>query len=213
MDFSPYGGRAALLAAALANTAAPAGADEIRDVVRGYHRSPVPRLQATQARALLDWSARLREVFASASVGRKVELANELLAASASRPYISRHDGLAPHLHYTGEAEDIVTRVRAFTAGGVAHLICRDPARLTCCASEDCPTVYVDVSRNGRRRFCSVRCANRVHVADHRKRRTTGSRGANSSPSSVARGPSGGTPRSVATTSGAPTGSTSRRTP
>ncbi|WP_218158630.1 CGNR zinc finger domain-containing protein [Streptosporangium canum] len=33
-----------------------------------------------------------------------------------------------------------------------------------------CDVAYVDTSRNGRRRFCSTRCSNRVYVADHRRR-------------------------------------------
>jgi predicted RNA-binding Zn ribbon-like protein len=32
--------------------------------------------------------------------------------------------------------------------------------------------VYVDVSRNGTRRFCSTTCQNRVKAAAFRKRRT-----------------------------------------
>jgi predicted RNA-binding Zn ribbon-like protein len=31
--------------------------------------------------------------------------------------------------------------------------------------------VFIDVSRNGRRHFCSVRCANQVNVAKHRTRK------------------------------------------
>jgi predicted RNA-binding Zn ribbon-like protein len=34
-----------------------------------------------------------------------------------------------------------------------------------------CGTVFIDTSRNGRRHFCSVRCANQVNVANHRRRR------------------------------------------
>ncbi|HLU95849.1 MAG TPA: CGNR zinc finger domain-containing protein, partial [Thermobifida alba] len=41
---------------------------------------------------------------------------------------------------------------------------------LGCCARDGCRTVFVDTSRNGRRRFCSVTCANRVNVAAHRAR-------------------------------------------
>ncbi|MDP9841773.1 CGNR zinc finger domain-containing protein [Streptosporangium lutulentum] len=33
-----------------------------------------------------------------------------------------------------------------------------------------CGMAYVDTSRNGRRRFRTTRCANRVYVADHRSR-------------------------------------------
>jgi len=31
--------------------------------------------------------------------------------------------------------------------------------------------VFIDTSRNGRRHFCCLRCANQVNVANHRHRR------------------------------------------
>jgi predicted RNA-binding Zn ribbon-like protein len=64
-----------------------------------------------------------------------------------------------------------VDRVRAYTAGGLAHLLCEDPARAGVCDRPGCDIAFVDTSRNGRRRFCASRCATRVHVADHRQRR------------------------------------------
>ncbi|HEX5293501.1 MAG TPA: CGNR zinc finger domain-containing protein, partial [Streptosporangiaceae bacterium] len=39
------------------------------------------------------------------------------------------------------------------------------------CQRESCATAFVDTSRNGTRRFCSVRCANQVNVSNHRVRR------------------------------------------
>ena len=42
--------------------------------------------------------------------------------------------------------------------------------RLRACGRAGCGVVFVDTSRNGRRRFCSVRCANQVNVANHRLR-------------------------------------------
>jgi predicted RNA-binding Zn ribbon-like protein len=33
-----------------------------------------------------------------------------------------------------------------------------------------CAVAFTDSSRNGRRKFCSVRCANQVNVARHRGR-------------------------------------------
>ena len=44
-------------------------------------------------------------------------------------------------------------------------------ARLRACSRAGCGTVFIDTSRNGRRHFCSVRCANQVNVANHRLRR------------------------------------------
>jgi len=53
----------------------------------------------------------------------------------------------------------------------VAHAI-DDGAgrRLRVCSRAGCCAVFIDTSRNGRRHFCSVRCANQVNVAKHRLR-------------------------------------------
>jgi len=41
--------------------------------------------------------------------------------------------------------------------------------RIRCCAADDCPLVFVDVSRAGSRRWCSMqRCGNRAKVRAHR---------------------------------------------
>jgi predicted RNA-binding Zn ribbon-like protein len=64
-----------------------------------------------------------------------------------------------------------VGRVKAYTAAGLAHAYCQDPGRLGRCDRDGCDVVYVDTSRNGRRRFCSTRCSTRVHVARSRSRR------------------------------------------
>lgn len=171
MHFNPYGGAAAQVAAGLVNRG-PASADELVETLR-THGMSIAALSPAEAVAVGDWAGRLREVFAETDPGLRVDLVNRLLADSACRPYISRHDGKPAHLHYASELADGAERVRAYTAGGIAHLLCEDPARLGLCASEGCSTVFVDTSRNGRRRFCSTRCATRVHVADHRRRAAT----------------------------------------
>ena len=58
------------------------------------------------------------------------------------------------------------------TVAGLAHLIdSGGGGRLRCCDRAGCGTAFLDTSRNGRRHFCSVRCANQVNVANHRLRR------------------------------------------
>jgi predicted RNA-binding Zn ribbon-like protein len=42
--------------------------------------------------------------------------------------------------------------------------------RLGVCEAPACDRVFVDVSRNGPRRFCSTACQNRVKAAAHRSR-------------------------------------------
>jgi predicted RNA-binding Zn ribbon-like protein len=168
MHFNPYGGSAARVAAGLVNIG-DALASELVEMMRAEGMT-LATLSPAQATAVADWGRRLRPVFAERDLDKQVDLVNGLLADSACRPFISSHDDLPPHLHYASESDDRVRRVQAYTAGGLAHLVCDDPGRIGACAREDCETVYVDTSRNGRRRYCSTRCATRVHVAEHRDR-------------------------------------------
>ncbi|MFC8047117.1 CGNR zinc finger domain-containing protein [Nocardia sp. NPDC057353] len=163
MHFNPYGGTAAELAVLLVN-AAPDADPEALLTAAGY--LPVGPVSAAQAAELRRWAARLEQVFRAPGV----ELLNALLAETTSRPYISTHDGRAPHLHYAAERAPIDERVKAYTAAGLAELFCAAPERIGGCARAGCDLVFVDTSRNGRRRFCSDRCANRVNVANHRAR-------------------------------------------
>jgi hypothetical protein len=168
VHFNPYGGAAAELAAALVNTDPDSTADTLLDLLREHGYKPLGALDDTQARDLTAWAARLSPVFDHTP--DQVSLVNDLLAEAAAKPYISTHDDRPPHLHFAPEHAPTPHRVRAFTAAGLAHAVCEDPGRLGRCARPGCRTVYVDTSRNGRRRFCTTRCANRVHVADHRTR-------------------------------------------
>lgn len=169
MYLNPYGGSAVELAVALVNTVdfTPVAMERmLRD-----HAVRDPAVDATRARQLCEWARRLRPAFGDQPGGRQVALVNDLLAVAASRPYVSTHDDQPPHLHYTSERADLMSRVRAVTAGGLAAALCYGGGdRLGRCGAEGCSVVYVDTSRNGRRRYCSIRCANRMNVAAHRAR-------------------------------------------
>jgi predicted RNA-binding Zn ribbon-like protein len=179
MLVNPYGGGGAELAAALVNMAPAARpADVAAAMIRhGNTRQPPDAAQTGQ---LMEWARELSGVFGESDLARQVALVNRLLARSASRPRISQHDGRPPHLHYAPADCDTVAGLRAWTAAGLALVVCHDPGRLGRCAAADCGTVFVDISRNGRRRFCSSRCGTRVYVADHRgRRRRAGASAAN----------------------------------
>jgi predicted RNA-binding Zn ribbon-like protein len=168
MHFNPYGGSAAQVAAGLVNIG-DVPAARLVEMMRTEGMT-LASLTPAQAAAVVEWGRRLRPVFATPELDKQVDLVNELLADSACRPFVSRHDKMAPHLHYALDDDDRVRRVMAYTAGGLAHLVCDDPGRIGACAREDCEVVFVDTSRNGRRRYCSTRCATRVHVSEHRDR-------------------------------------------
>ena len=118
---------------------------------------------------LREWADQIVPVFLAVTVDERCGIINRLLAAGASRPYLTTHDGLRPHLHFAPDAQDVVARVRAVTAGGLALFVVEsEGARLGACQRDRCPVVYVDTSRNGRRSYCSARCGNYDAVRRHR---------------------------------------------
>jgi predicted RNA-binding Zn ribbon-like protein len=171
VQFNPYGGTAAQIAVALVNAGADLAPDALDDVLTRYDYRPAGHVDPAPARELARWADRLRAVFDESDVTRRVRLVNELLADVAAPPHISQHDGRAPHFHYAEHDAPLVHRVKAYTAGGLAHALCDDPDRIGRCDRPGCGTVFIDTSRNGRRRFCTTRCANQAHVAEHRMRR------------------------------------------
>jgi predicted RNA-binding Zn ribbon-like protein len=132
----------------------------------GIRRHSLTGLDAEQLR---DWSSRLRPVFEAPSVAQRCAAINALLTAGVANVYLTTHDSLRPHLHFTPDDEGITGRVRAVTAGGLAiFAVEAEGARLGQCAREGCRIVFVDTSRNGRRAYCSTRCGNADAVDRHR---------------------------------------------
>jgi predicted RNA-binding Zn ribbon-like protein len=172
MQFNAYSGNGVLLAEALCNLRDDARRSEVESVLE-EHRVGRPRLSPMQLREVMGWRSRLRAAFVAPPGEVQVGVVNALLAETATRPYVSTHDGQPPHLHYADENADVVTRVHAVTAAGVAIALTEaGPDRLGRCAAPGCELVFVDVSRNGRRAYCSRRCATRVNVTVHRARST-----------------------------------------
>jgi hypothetical protein len=136
----------------------------------GAHRYLVPELSAADADRLRVWAHRLRPAFGGTEV---IALLNGLLTEVSLRPHISDH-GLGPHLHYGEPGADLVDRVRANTAFGLALAVCEHGVeRLGRCHAAGCDRVFADVQRGPRRRYCSRACQNRSSVAAFRARRAS----------------------------------------
>ncbi|MEU7895058.1 CGNR zinc finger domain-containing protein [Nonomuraea sp. NPDC049152] len=69
-------------------------------------------------------------------------------------------------------ADELATLVGTALLGVVRAL---GHERFRPCAALDCRGVFVDISRPGRRRYCSDLCGNRLNVANHRARLRVGS--------------------------------------
>jgi predicted RNA-binding Zn ribbon-like protein len=119
-------------------------------------------------------AAELREVFAAAasgSVDSAADLVNGMLVRTGARPALERHDGKSWHLHFHAADDSLVNGWAAGCATGLAVVLGGELYdRLGVCTAPRCDRVYVDISRNGTRRFCSTSCQNRVKTAAFRAR-------------------------------------------
>ena len=180
MNFDSYTDRVVGVAAALVNTltpdehggrpvaTGPAGRADRCAAVLGR---PVTDAEAAQ---LAELAARLRPIFTAAedhAVDRVVDQVNALLQDYRSFPQLSRHDGEPWHLHFSSSVAGPGTEWGAACATGLAVVVDGQATeRLGVCRADGCDRVYVDVSRNASRRFCSEACLNRTKVAAFRAR-------------------------------------------
>ncbi|ANP71734.1 CGNR zinc finger domain-containing protein [Cryobacterium arcticum] len=96
---------------------------------------------------------------------------NELLQSAQALPRLMRHDGMDWHLHATDPAAPLAERILVEVALALVDVIRSDESgRLRACDAEDCDGLLVDLSRNGSKRFCSVRCGNRMNMVAFRQR-------------------------------------------
>ncbi len=174
MHLNPYGEYAVLLAASLAGDWP---ADRAGIVARTRTFGMTMTFPAEP-----DDHARTREVVdawltvVDADDPRRADLLNAQMAAVAAYPRLTDHDGEGWHLHYRDDGRPLPDVLAAvFCVGTALHLTTRGMHRLGRCAAgrdpgDGCTAGVVDVTRNGRQRYCSVRCATRAAVRRHRAR-------------------------------------------
>lgn len=154
----------------------PAGQDQQQAVTAALRTGQPATKDVTAAQAddLAAVAARLRAVFDAVDAGQLDAAAgrvNELLASTGAHPQLDRHDDEPWHLHFHGTTDGLAQGWAAGCATGLAVVLGTEMYdRLGVCTAARCDRVYVDVSRNGTRRFCSTSCQNRVKAAAFRAR-------------------------------------------
>ena len=181
MLFAPDAEESLAFIAALANTepgASRSGTDELATVeqlgefLRGYSYSGRMDRDQAELEAVREVRGRLREVW-TLDRDDAVDVVNRMLREARALPYLTRHDGLDWHLHATEPDAPLAERMRVEAALALADVIrTNETSRLRACAADDCTGIFIDLSRNGSKRFCSVRCGNRVNMIAFRARRT-----------------------------------------
>ncbi|MER5401268.1 CGNR zinc finger domain-containing protein [Streptomyces sp. NPDC002599] len=134
------------------------------------------RIDGVPSTADLDRARRLRpilrRVFETDDEDAAVEILNGVIADHHGVPHYVRHDGLPWHLHVSTDDHPAVDQYAANAAMGLLAVITSTGLnRLHTCGGNRCAEVFVDISRNQSRRYCSpLICGNRAHAAAHRAR-------------------------------------------
>ncbi|MDH6235277.1 CGNR zinc finger domain-containing protein [Cryobacterium sp. CG_9.6] len=98
---------------------------------------------------------------------------NRMLRAAQALPQLARHDTSDWHLHATVPEAPLGERMRVEAALALIDVIrSNEMGRLRLCEADDCTGLVLDLSRNGSKRFCSVRCGNRMNMIAFRERRS-----------------------------------------
>lgn len=185
MDFTSYTDEVVLTAAALVNHLTP-GTDgtrpyEVPDDARARRARARQitalagaKLSAGDLDGFVTLAEALRPIFVlcdADDVDGAAAIVNGLLRSYQSAPELSRHDGEPWHLHFHSADAGLTEGWGAGCATGLAMVVGSGNAdRLGVCTAAPCDRVFVDTSRNGNRRFCSARCANRAAVSAFRSR-------------------------------------------
>lgn len=127
-----------------------------------------------EAVELASWATRLRrvvELLDAGDVDGACLTLNEIMREAGAVPRLARHDGEAWHVHYHSADADWAAGCAASIATALAIVLgTASIDRLGICNAAGCDRIYVDISRNGTRRFCSTACQNRVKAAAFRAR-------------------------------------------
>ena len=179
MHFAPDTEESLNFVVALCNTAPGAsrsGTDELAtvDQLAGFLRRVTysGRIDhdAQEVRDVQQTRGQLRRLW---TLGRDdaVAAVNQMLRDAKALPYLTRHDASDWHIHATAPDAPLGERMRVEAALAMIDVIrMNEMHRLRICEADDCTGLVLDLSRNGSKRFCTVRCGNRMNMIAFRER-------------------------------------------
>ncbi|HWS35609.1 MAG TPA: CGNR zinc finger domain-containing protein [Actinoplanes sp.] len=175
MLFAPDTEEVLEFATALVNTAAGASdelstVEDLAALLGGYPFSGRIDHDTAELAAVREARDRLRSVW-TLERDDAVMAVNRILRDAGALPYLTRHDGSDWHIHATEPSAPLAERILVEAALALIDVIRMDETdRLRVCAAHDCAGIFIDLSRNGSKRFCSVRCGNRMNMIAYRRR-------------------------------------------
>ena len=137
----------------------------------------IAQLREGDAPGFVGLAHRLHEVFddlRAGDVDAAASRLNDLLAEHPAHPHLAKEAGHWRLHHHPVDAA-LVPMWTSICAEGMARIIGAGQGdRLGTCEVPGCDRVFLDVSKNASRRFCSTTCQNRVKAAAFRHRRVPG---------------------------------------
>jgi predicted RNA-binding Zn ribbon-like protein len=115
---------------------------------------------------------RLRNILDAPTPRELVARLNVLLGEEAvGTAIVRRRDGRWSLVPGQPARASLERKLAALAASELTDLVTDvGPERIRQCQAAPCIEVFVDRSRNGRRVYCSRRCANRINASRHRRR-------------------------------------------
>lgn len=180
MHFAPDTEESLDFVVALCNTAPGAsrsGQDELAtvgqltDFIGRYTYTGRIDHDETELREVQETRSLLRRVW-TLDRDEAVTAVNQMLRDAKALPYLTRHDDSDWHIHATELDAPLAERIRVEAALSIIDVIrMNEMGRLRICAADDCTGLVLDLSRNGSKRFCTVRCGNRMNMIAFRERK------------------------------------------
>jgi predicted RNA-binding Zn ribbon-like protein len=125
---------------------------------------------ATELTAVKDVRDRLRRVFETADEDEAARVLNAVAAEAGALPRLERARGDWV-VRYGPDESDVVGHLAATAAGSLLEVVrAHGLSRFGTCAAAPCTGVFVDRTKNRRKRYCCELCADRSAQRDHRAR-------------------------------------------
>jgi CGNR zinc finger len=121
---------------------------------------------------LAELAGELYEALLAESAVGKAKRINALIRRYGAQPYLVEDVGQPFHLHFHGTGDTQIEKLGAEFATALALIMDGYGAdRFGRCEASRCDAVYIDLTRNGSRRYCSAACTARAKTAAYRSRR------------------------------------------
>ncbi|MDR8407905.1 CGNR zinc finger domain-containing protein [Nonomuraea sp. 3-1Str] len=130
------------------------------------------RAMPDAGRHLAELAIELRQVLLAERPADQAARINAMIRRYGAQPYLVEDVGQPFHLHFHGSGGTEVEALGGEFATALALIVDGYGSdRFGQCAAHQCDAVYIDLTRNASRRYCSAACTARAKTAAYRSRR------------------------------------------